>query len=181
MKHSGGFLSPMNSYNEKKNTYVRKQLLIALLELLKTKKLDDISINELVDKAGVGRVSFYRNYANKKDILIQEEKRLFEAWKTDYDKRNVNDSLNFTEELPNFYKANSTFYLGLYDAGLSDIVMTTILSSADIKEDDPNPVAYLKSSIAYMIYGWINEWIKRGMQESGTELSQMIKQSQNKQ
>lgn len=169
----------MNSYNRKKNTYVRRQLLNTLLDMLRTQKLDDVVINDLVDKAGVGRVSFYRNYADKKDILIQEETRLFNEWKTDYERRNVDDSLNFTEELLNYYKINSVFYLALYNAGLSDIVMDTIISSADVREEDPNPVAYLKSSIAYMIYGWVDEWMKRGMQESGTELSLMIKQSQN--
>ncbi|MBR4421124.1 MAG: TetR/AcrR family transcriptional regulator [Erysipelotrichaceae bacterium] len=169
----------MNSYNEKKNSYVRKQLLNTLLEMLKTKSLDDIIINDLVDKAGVSRVSFYRNYTDKRDILVQEEKRLFSQWNRDYETRNSDHSLDFTEEILNYYKRNSVFYLALYKAGLSDIVMDTILSSADIKDDDPNPIAYLKSSISYLIYGWVHEWMKRGMQESGTELSQMIKQSNN--
>ncbi|MBQ6216222.1 MAG: TetR/AcrR family transcriptional regulator [Erysipelotrichaceae bacterium] len=169
----------MNSYNEKKNSYVRKQLLNTLLEMLKTKSLDDIIINDLVDKAGVSRVSFYRNYTDKRDILVQEEKRLFGQWNRDYETRNSDHSLDFTEEILNYYKRNSVFYLALYKAGLSDIVMDTILSSADIKDDDPNPIAYLKSSISYLIYGWVHEWMKRGMQESGTELSQMIKQSNN--
>ena len=169
----------MNSYNEKKNSYVRKQLLNTLLEMLKTKSLDDIIINDLVDKAGVSRVSFYRNYTDKRDILVQEEKRLFSQWNRDYEIRNSDHSLDFTEEILNYYKRNSVFYLALYKAGLSDIVMDTILSSADIKDDDPNPIAYLKSSISYLIYGWVHEWMKRGMQESGTELSQMIKQSNN--
>lgn len=169
----------MNSYNEKKNTYVREQLLNALLEMLKTQDLDSIVINDLVNKAGVSRVSFYRNYSDKKDILVQEERRLFREWNKDYDARNKDQSLDFNEELLNFYKSNAGFYMPLYKAGLSDIVLNTILSSAGIKDEDPNPIAYLKSSIAYMIYGWINEWMKRGMQESGTELSRMIKQSQN--
>ena len=171
----------MNSYNEKKNTYVRKQLLNTLLEMLKTQCLDDIFINDLVERAGVSRVSFYRNYSDKKDILVQEEKRLFDKWKADYDQRNNDQTLDFNRELLNFYKDNSAFYMVLYKAGLSDIAMNTILSSADIRKDDPNPLAYLKSSIAYMIYGFVHEWMKRGMKESGTELSQMIKQSQDKQ
>lgn len=42
-------------------------------------------------------------------------------------------------------------------------------------------MAYLKSSIAYMLYGWVIEWMKRGMQESGTELALMIKEAQKSQ
>lgn len=179
MKQNGGFVSSMNSYNEKKNTYVRKQMLDTLLEMLKTKDLDSIVINDLVNQAGVSRVSFYRNYSDKKDILIQEENRLFHEWHSDYESRNKDNNLDFNQELLDFYKNNSSFYLTLFKAGLSDIIMDTIISSANISEDDPNPVAYLKSSIAYLIYGWVHEWMKRGMQESGTELSEMIKQAQN--
>ena len=169
----------MNSYNERKNTYVRKQLLNTLLEMLKTQDLDSVVINDLVNQAGVGRVSFYRNYADKKDILIQEERRLFNEWDHDYKSRNVNNSLDFNQELLDFYKRNSSLYMTLFNNGMEDIIVNSLLSSADIKEDDPNHIAYLKSSIVYLVYGWVHEWMKRGMQESGTELSQMMKQANN--
>ena len=41
----------------------------SFIELLKEKRIDDISINALADYAKVGRVSFYRNFADKDDIL----------------------------------------------------------------------------------------------------------------
>jgi hypothetical protein len=37
-----------------------------------------------------------------------------------------------------------------------------------------NLEAYMKSFWAYGIYGWLIEWIKRGMQESGKELSTLF-------
>lgn len=174
MKQTGGFVSSMNSYNEKKNTYVRQQMLNTLLEMLKTRNIDDIIISDLIEKAEIARVSFYRNYSNLKDILVQEERRLFNQWHTDYDARNTDNNLDFNAELLGYYKDHSEFYMTLYNSGLDSIIMDTIISSADIKDDDPNPLAYFKSSIAYMIYGWVHEWMKRGMQESGTELSAMI-------
>ena len=45
--------------NEQKNTYVKQQLTQALLELLQKKTLAEISVSELTERAGVGRVSFY--------------------------------------------------------------------------------------------------------------------------
>ena len=41
----------------------------SFIELLKEKSIDDISIYELADYAKVGRVSFYRNFSDKDDIL----------------------------------------------------------------------------------------------------------------
>ena len=54
----------MTSYNEKKNTYVRKQMLNTLLEMLKMQKIDEIIISDFIEKAGIARVSFYRNYSS---------------------------------------------------------------------------------------------------------------------
>ena len=53
--------------NEQKNTYVKQQLTRALLELLQKKTLAEISVSELTERAGVGRVSFYRNFHTKED------------------------------------------------------------------------------------------------------------------
>ena len=72
----GGLFHRMNMNNEQKNTYVKRQITDALLSLLKEKPLSDISVSELTDKAGIGRVSFYRNYQSKEDILREESDRL---------------------------------------------------------------------------------------------------------
>ena len=50
-----------NMNNQEKNTYVRQHILSALLELMETQEFASISIQALVDAAGVGRASFYRN------------------------------------------------------------------------------------------------------------------------
>ena len=60
-------VSPMS--NEGRNAYVTGRLTDALLSLPEKKPLEDISVSELCDGAGVGRTSFYRNFACKEDIL----------------------------------------------------------------------------------------------------------------
>ena len=70
----------MNMNNEQKNIYVKKQITAALLALLKEKSLSDISVSELTSKAEIGRVSFYRNYQSKEDILKEESDRLIQEW-----------------------------------------------------------------------------------------------------
>ena len=164
--------------NAEKNTYVKNQILKALLDLLKTEDLDSISVSELTEKAGVGRVSFYRNYADKRDVLVQEERRLFDLWKKDQPPAG-NENPGFSRSLLNYYYQNSAFYLQLYHAGLQDVIKDTILDGMEISEAEPDPVAYLKSSIGYMIYGWVIEWMKRGMPQTGDELSDLIENSQN--
>lgn len=58
--------------NEEKNTYMKIQMIAALLDLMKKKPAFEIFISELTERAKIGRVSFYRNYHSKEDILKQE-------------------------------------------------------------------------------------------------------------
>ena len=53
-------------------------------------------------------------------------------------------------------------------------MMETIINTIEITPEMPNLDAYMKSFWAYGIYGWLLEWIKRGMQESGKELETLF-------
>src|SRR5512139_2214965 len=50
----------------------RQSLHTALLELIKEKDYDAISIEEITDRANVGRATFYLHYKDKEDLLLEE-------------------------------------------------------------------------------------------------------------
>ena len=160
--------------NEQKNTYVKQQLTRALLELLQKKTLAEISVSELTARAGVGRVSFYRNCHTKENILKEESDRLIEQWGRLYESDPASTPETLFPSLFDFYSANGSFYTALYQAGLSGIMLETIVSTIQVTAEMDNLEAYMKSFWAYGIYGWLNEWIKRGMQESGEEISRLF-------
>ena len=160
----------MNMNNEQKNTWVKRQITAALLDLLREKKLADISVSELTEMAGVGRVSFYRNYQTKEDILREESDRLIQEWGKLYEANPESAPETLFPSLFDFYREHRDFYTTLYEAGMSTIMMDTIISTIQITPEMPNLEAYMKSFWAYGIYGWMLEWIKRGMHESGSEL-----------
>ena len=156
--------------NEQKNTYVKRQITDALLSLMKKKSLSDISVSELTDKAGIGRVSFYRNYQSKEDILREESDRLIKEWGLLYESNPESAPETLFPSLFDFYRDHREFYTTLYQAGMSSIMMETIIGTIQITPEMQNLEAYMKSFWAYGIYGWLHEWIRRGMQESGKEL-----------
>lgn len=55
--------------NEEINKITRNSIQEALIYLLGKKELNDISVTEIVTKAGVSRSAYYRNYKSKEDIL----------------------------------------------------------------------------------------------------------------
>ena len=161
--------------NAQKNSFVRQRITDTLIEMLKEKSLQEISVSDLTARAGVGRVSFYRNYSDKEDVLRQESARLLQQWGILFESGQGNEEYNRVFlSLFDYLRQNRAFYTVLCSAGLSDILMDTVVATARLNPDMPNLEAYLKSFWAYGIFGWIKEWIQRGMTESGEELERLF-------
>ena len=62
-------LANLKKYNQESNQITRESLEISLMQLLEKKELKTITISELVERAGVSRAAFYRNYSSKEQIL----------------------------------------------------------------------------------------------------------------
>ena len=45
----------------------------------------------------------------------------------------------------------------------------------ELRPDLPKGEAYAKAFAAYSLYGWIEVWFQRGMQESAEEMKQLFK------
>ena len=175
MRHWIGVCISMN--NQEKNTYVRNQILTTLLEMMKTESFNSITISDLVAKAEVGRASFYRNYRTKEDVLREEAERLKKELKTIRKNDNPYDVRLILIRTLDFYKLHTDFYITLYNSGLKQMIQDSIVDESLISDNQPAPLAYTASAFSYLIYGWIIEWIRRGMKETSDELIAMFENS----
>ena len=177
MKQTAPSVSPMS--NEARNSYVIEQITEALIGLLRTKPIGEVSISELCAAAGVGRASFYRNFESKEAVLQRKDEALLRQWQKDYDaaaaqaKAAGREPENLMASLLLFYKKNQDFYALVYKND-SGILLDTILKVCGPVPEDANAVAYTKAFIAYGIYGAVSEWIGRGMTESAGELAALL-------
>lgn len=57
----------------------RQALGNALVELMLARRFDDISVQQVLDRARVGRATFYAHFRNKHDLLLSDAERFFEA------------------------------------------------------------------------------------------------------
>ena len=62
-------LANLKKYNQESNQITRESLEISLMQLLEKKELKKITFSELVERGGVSRAAFYRNYSSKEQIL----------------------------------------------------------------------------------------------------------------
>lgn len=56
----------------------KQKLILAIEELLKKKQLDKITVSEIVDTASICRKTFYRNFADKYDLVDYYFKQFFD-------------------------------------------------------------------------------------------------------
>lgn len=172
MRQNKKTVSPMS--NEGRNIYVIEHITESLLTLLADKAIEDISISELCENAGIGRASFYRNFNSKEDILRAYINKLFDGWKSDWEK---NHSLPLSYGIGiifEHFEQNKTFYYLLNERRLIHLLKDVILDIMEFKPDLPKNEVYAKAFAAYSLYGWIEVWFQRGMQESAEEMKQLF-------
>lgn len=157
--------------NAEKNTYVKERLTAALVELLKTKELRDISVSEIAAAAGVHRVSFYRNYEEKEDILNAHIQKLFRSWMEEYGSWDGAPLSQLIWAVFTHLEANRDFYGLLQKRGLAYLLKDAILSLCGFDPSGEAAAAYASAYAAYSLYGWIEVWLRRGMRESAEEMA----------
>ena len=160
---------------QEKPTYVKKQLTAALLELLEERELRDISVSALTAAAGVHRVSFYRSYGEKEDILREHILCLFGGWLAEYDRQERHSDDDWCVHMFAHLYAYRDFYLLLNRRGLLPLLMQSLKELCGPRPEYPNLGAYAAAFVSYGLYGWIEEWIARGMQESPEEMAELLK------
>ena len=159
---------------QEKNTYVKKQITKALIDLMKKKKIADISISEICDKAEVGRASFYRNFDSKEEVVERHIDILIGEWAQGVDNDPSANIYNFFQSLFQHFQKNSGFYKSLYRQNLSFLILNSIRKRLGINSDIDASALYARAFNAYGIFGWIDVWFSNGMKETPEELNSII-------
>ena len=66
------------SATDRRTLRTRRALGVALVELMVARRFDDISVQQLLDRANVGRATFYAHFRNKHDLLLSDTERFCE-------------------------------------------------------------------------------------------------------
>ncbi|SDM48845.1 TetR/AcrR family transcriptional regulator [Lachnospira pectinoschiza] len=160
--------------NEEKNTYAKTQLKNATIKLLKDYDLCDISIGLISETAQVSRNAFYRNYNTKEEIITEYISDLIHGWQTDYQKENHDSNSELYGSLFKHLYDQKGFYLLLKKRNLFHLFLSVMISLFGPKPEYDNMAAYTTAFVSYGTYGWIEEWIARGMQESADVMTALL-------
>ncbi len=172
MRQTSKNVSPFS--NEVRNAYVIEHITDALLILLRDKPVGDISISELCDLAGIGRASFYRNFESKEDILRRYINKIFKEWTNEADKKENRPLSELLGLLFAHFEKHKDFYRLLNERKLIYLLKDVIIGLCGPKPEQDKVEAYARAYVAYALYGWIEVWFERGMQETAEEIAGMF-------
>ncbi len=159
---------------QEKNTYVKQHITKALISLMSKKKINDISISEICEKAQVGRASFYRNYDSKEEVIQHHTDALINDWAEAIEKDPSASIYNFFQSLFQHFQKNQTFYKILYKQNVSSMILAAIRNRLNMNNDIDVNTFYSRAFTAYGIFGWIDVWFANGMKETPEELNKII-------
>ena len=67
-----------NKKPDRRTQRTRRQLNGALVDLIKEKRFDEITVQNVIDRAGVGRSTFYSHFRDKEDVFEQQWEQYME-------------------------------------------------------------------------------------------------------
>ena len=143
----------------------------ALLILMQKKPISEINISELCSRAGVSRVSFYRNFSSLDEILIKYLKKCTDDWWEGFSKKEEDEfRATFWDELLTQYRKHEDLIHLLQLNNRTYILKDHIFSCCGPKPGHDERMAYICALIAGAIYGYVDEWIRRGMKDSPMQI-----------
>lgn len=155
----------------KTTAFLKECLSDALIQLMREKDFEKISIKEIADTAGVGRATWFRNYTSKNEALTFKFVQVWKRWADEhaiavrdrFDLANAKNFFQFNYEIKHILEIvyTSNMQSAIYDA-FYQVMMPQY--GANAKE------CYQARFYSYGLFGLLDEWIKRGFKESVEEM-----------
>lgn len=158
----------------KREALAKEYIYEALFILMKKKDYRDITITDICEKAGVTRMSFYRNYKTKEDILREFVKTevLSHFRGSDFNFDNYCSRENFVK-LFNVMAENKEICVAFYKAGLIRVVHEQLNQDfLSMHNEGYDPYRFL-----FFTGGVLNiflAWLANGEKETPEELADRL-------
>ena len=156
---------------------VKEAIALALIQIMETKILSDITILEIVNKAGVSRSSFYRNFDDKEDVINYYIDFLFDESKKEENPYSPHHLKAFLIEKFSLIKENKIFFLSLKKNKLLHLLyqqanQNTTKNICSYKLNENN--RYQSAFFSAASIGVIIEWIHNNLEESEEDMANIF-------
>lgn len=153
---------------------VTEKITKALFELMKEQEYNDITITDIVNKAGVSRVTYYRHYNSKDEVIT----KFFEYTRNEFLQQAKKSGLgnNFDLILLNFFiyfKAHKEINKAIVKAKL-DTEMLKFLSNEFMQIIPMHLEKYLAYFVVGALYNVCIHWLENDCEDSIEDVSRIF-------
>ena len=175
----------------------RQGLRDALLQLMDEKDFNSITVEDITERANLGRTTFYLHYRDKEDLLLEEVSNLFHE--LTHQVANVSIAEWLSQSVPQrsflllfqHIKANARIYRlllrgeGMLQATerLGNIFITAVNELAEIKgevqvllENSRAPISFLGYYFSGALFATIIWWLEHDLSSTPEEIAALFQQ-----
>ena len=159
----------------------------ALVELIQEKPIDEVTVQEVLDRASVGRSTFYLHFRDKNDLLLSQLEKFLEMMSTTLSSRQE-QSLRVMPVAEMFAHIGSQkkMYRALADSGrLNDFfdlaqgyfargIEQRLVASGRLPKLPPPELGARASALAGSLISLLRWWLDRGTKESPDAMDKLF-------
>jgi AcrR family transcriptional regulator len=169
-------MSPAKKKPDRRAVRTHRSLSGALVELVKEKRFDEITVQQVIDRADVGRSTFYSHFRDKEDLFQKDWERFLDdlAQQFDWDRagrgrfvpvvhlfKHLQEFQTFYQSLVRSQKADAIFKSGV--SYLSEKVEAALIARLKGKSQPSIPVPVLAQYLSNELFGLLKWWLDRKM------------------
>jgi AcrR family transcriptional regulator len=169
-------MAPPDKTKDRRSARTQRSLSEALVELIKEKRFDEITVQEVIDRADVGRSTFYSHFRDKEDLFQKDWERFLGglAQHIDWEKAghgsfvpvvylfgHLQEYHHFYQSLVRSGKTDHVFKSGL--TYLSQQIEAELTSRLRGKPAPAIPIPILANYLASELFALLKWWLDSGM------------------
>ncbi|MEL6309664.1 MAG: TetR/AcrR family transcriptional regulator [Chloroflexota bacterium] len=169
----------------------RTALQDALIALLREKSLEQIEIQEITDLADTARVTFYRHYGTKEELLLDTMETIYHDLLASIELPTISAMMNLNNNPPmiqlfEFVAQDRAFYKKIFMSSVSSLVqqrlreyiveqITLAFSKSLMYRTANAPVTLVANNIASLMIGNVTWWLVDDLPYSPEYMARMTR------
>lgn len=168
-----------SAHNHDKNL-TKDCIFTALTLLMEQKDFNDITITEIAKKAGVSRMTYYRTYSSKEDILIQYFDEMTETLAKTIEKEPTLTPYDVYVQFFAFFQKHSSLIENLVKANLIEMILLHFIQFIEYLFQTVLQLDITDMKTTYQIHYHTGElfalthcWLQNGKRESPEKMAEL--------
>jgi AcrR family transcriptional regulator len=166
---------------DRRTQRTRRQLTDALGELIRVKRYESITVQEITDRADVGRSTFYAHFTDKDDLVADSVRRMVGTLEADEagPRNTLSPSLGLFHHVQEFSEhyammargRHLTLFLDALQSELTAMFSHRLVPRVPEGGAPRVPVPLLAAMLAGLLITAVRTWLESGMAETAEEMN----------